>query len=127
MERFDVHVGTTDGALQETPEVLKAIGVNLAVNVRLSVIDDVVNVVRAESLIREMRVSVQGRARFNVLPNNGLKMALLAARNDGSADLASAVLAVAIQQADNGHFAEECIAVRTLEDALPFARMHVAR
>jgi hypothetical protein len=71
MERFDGYIGALEGALQETPEVLKAIGMDLAINVCLGVIDDVVNVVTAESLIGEMRVGVQGRASLNVLRTIG--------------------------------------------------------
>jgi hypothetical protein len=42
MERFDRHVGATDGALQERPEVLAVVGVDLAVHVGFSVVDDLI-------------------------------------------------------------------------------------
>ena len=44
MERFDRHVGATNGTFQQRPEVLEAVGVNLPVNVSFGVIDDVVGV-----------------------------------------------------------------------------------
>src|ERR1041384_8277873 len=126
MEWFDVHVSPTDRALQEAPEVLAAVRVDTAIDVRLGVVNDVVHVVGREALIREVRVGVERGSRFDVLPNDGLKMSLLAASDDGRADLAGAVVAMAIQQSHDGALAKKRIAVRTLEYSLPLAGVHVA-
>jgi hypothetical protein len=42
VERFDRNIGAVDAALQKAPEVLQAVGMNLAVNVLDSVIDNAV-------------------------------------------------------------------------------------
>ena len=49
MERFDAHVGALHGALQERPEVLQAVGVDLPVHVGFGVVDDVVDVAALSS------------------------------------------------------------------------------
>ena len=40
MKRFDAHVGAFDGALQQRPEVLAAVGVDFTVHVGLGMVDD---------------------------------------------------------------------------------------
>jgi hypothetical protein len=45
MERLDTDIGAVRAEFQETPEVLDSIGVDIAVDVLDSVIDDVVIVV----------------------------------------------------------------------------------
>ena len=42
MKGLDAHIGSIDGALQKAPEVLDAVGVNVAANVGLCVVDDLV-------------------------------------------------------------------------------------
>src|SRR5439155_18224858 len=88
--------------------------------------DDIVGIVRGESLVREVRVSVDGGTSFDMLPHFGLKMALLPTRQHGEPDLADAVLAVAVEQAHDGHLARHR---PTLRDAKPsaLALMHVPR
>jgi hypothetical protein len=53
MERLDTHVGSADAALEKTPEVLKAIGVNLPVDELDSMVNDLVRIVSGQSLIGE--------------------------------------------------------------------------
>jgi hypothetical protein len=59
VERLDANVGSLESALQERPEILKAIGVNLAVNVSLGVVNDSVLVAaNVESLIGQERIGI---------------------------------------------------------------------
>jgi len=44
MERLNTNVRALDGALQETPKVLQAVSVNIAVNIRLRMVDHFVRV-----------------------------------------------------------------------------------
>lgn len=62
MKRFDTHICALDGALQERPEVLNAIRVDRAVNVLLSVIHNLVRVLR-QSIVRRQGIRVQPRTR----------------------------------------------------------------
>src|SRR5688572_28965864 len=103
MERFDAHVGALDGALQQRPEIFAAIGVDVPIDVSLGVVDDVMGVVAVDTLIREVRVSVDGRAGFDALTDDWLQMPLLAARKDAQAHLADAVLTVTVEQTHNGN------------------------
>ena len=67
MEGLDVNVGALDGPLQEAPEVLNAVGVNLPVNVPFGMVDDAVNVVVSEIVVGLERVGVDFGTRSNVL------------------------------------------------------------
>jgi hypothetical protein len=40
MEWFDTNVGSREAALQETPEILQPVGMNLPINVFLSMVDN---------------------------------------------------------------------------------------
>lgn len=89
MERLNRNVGTADAALQERPEVLKGIGVDVSIDVLNGVVYDLMRVVSGESFVRHQRVSVERCSRFDVLADFGLKGFLLAVRNDDSANLAA--------------------------------------
>lgn len=69
MERFHGHIGALQRALQEAPEVLAAVRVNLPVYVRLGVVNDVVNValvsqteIRAQRIGRVSGISCVGHS-----------------------------------------------------------------
>ena len=49
MKRFDANIGSVDAALQEAPEVLKAIGVDVTIDVFDGVIDDLMGIVASQS------------------------------------------------------------------------------
>ena len=76
MERFDGYVGATDGTLQERPEVFARV-VNLPIDVRLGVVDDVMGVGVAQALIRQMGIGVDDRAFGNVLVDDGTEVSAL--------------------------------------------------
>ena len=91
MERLDADVGSADAALQQRPEVLQAVGVNLAVHVRYGVVDDLMRVVGFQPFVRQQRIGVERGTGFNVLSDFGLKRAFLPVRDYGGADLAAAL------------------------------------
>jgi hypothetical protein len=78
MERLHAYVGSTKPALQETPEVLWAVGVDLPVNVHLRVIDDIVLVVslQAEIGLQLVGVNVGTFATFSSTFGSKLPMVL---------------------------------------------------
>ena len=69
MERFNANVGAADAALQERPEVLKAVRMDATVNVLHCMVYDLMRVFSSESFIRKQSVSVESRARLDVLFN----------------------------------------------------------
>jgi len=124
MERFDRHVGAFQGTLQETPEVLHAVGVDLPIHVCFSVIDHVVNVIGFESIIREQFVGVDLRAFPHVRANGCLQRALADIGHDREPHGAVSVLAVALQQSLHGHFAN---AAGSSNHTVALVFVHVAR
>jgi hypothetical protein len=66
MERLNVDIGSCDSSLQETPEVLNAVGVTLATNVRFSVVNDFMNEVPVKASITTMGIGVDSGTRFNM-------------------------------------------------------------
>jgi hypothetical protein len=69
MERFYGYVGALDGALQQGPEILPIVGVDVAVNVRLGVVDDVVDVFAVPPFVGCERVGVEIGVGRNMLPD----------------------------------------------------------
>ena len=73
MERLDTDIGSVDAAVQETPEVLKAISVNLSVNVFLSMVGNFVGIILSQPIIGVQGIEVEGRASFDMLLNASVK------------------------------------------------------
>ena len=69
VERFNADIGSADGALQETPVVLKRIGVNVAIYILHGVIHDLMSVVPFQALVGQKKVGIERRTRFHVLFN----------------------------------------------------------
>src|ERR1051325_4301461 len=105
MERCDRHVGATNSALQEAPEVLAAIGVNLPIDVALGVVNEAVLEISGESAIRVERIGVDGGAFRDVATNGALETALFSASQDLGTNLLPTVFAVAVEQSHYGNFA----------------------
>ena len=89
MEWFDAHIGSIDAALQETPKVFKAIGMNLPIHIFERVIYNLTGIIRAKSAIGHERIGVEGRASFYMLPHVALDCASLAVRDHGGLDLSA--------------------------------------
>jgi hypothetical protein len=80
MKRFDGNVSPFQSALQETPEVLKPVGVNLAVYVPFCMVDYPVVVLSEKPVVRLQSVRVERRSRFDVgfyLSMNALLFAIV--------------------------------------------------
>jgi hypothetical protein len=89
MERFDAHISTVDAALQQRPEVFKAVGVDAPVDVLDSVIDDRMGILASQSLIGEKGIGVESSTSLNMLLYFRLESGLLAVCNDNCLDLAA--------------------------------------
>ena len=75
MERFDRNVCAVDPALQERPEILATIRVNLSVDVRLGMVYELVTKL-VHSFVREQGVRVNVRSGLNILANELLSSGL---------------------------------------------------
>ncbi len=89
MEGFDANVGAIDTVLQQRPEVLKAVGVDAAVDLLDSVIHDFGGVVAGEPFVGEQEVGIERRSRFDVLADFSLQDRLATALDNYGADLAT--------------------------------------
>src|ERR1035437_2423995 len=89
MERLDANVSAINAALQQAPEVFKAVGVDAPVHVLHGMIDNLVRVFTLKSFIGEQGISVESRASFDVLSDFRLQFFFLAAGNHSSADLSA--------------------------------------
>ena len=118
MERLNTNVGAIDTALQQRPEILKAVGVDATVDILDGVIDDLVGIVAGESFIREQEVSVEGGTRFDVLADLSLKDGLSAALDDHGTDLSAT-----LKDAHDSHLVFSASAG---DAALTNAQVHVA-
>src|SRR5215210_2219691 len=100
MKRLDGNIRALEAALEETPKVLNAVGVNLAVNVLLRVVNHAVNVLLMKAAITLPSVREEFRARLNVASDFGVKRQLR-----GIAIHLCSDLAVTFEQAHNGDLA----------------------
>ena len=67
MERLNAHVGPADAALEQAPEVLQRVRVDLSVHVGDGVVDHLMRVLPGEPIVRPQVIAVERRARFDVL------------------------------------------------------------
>jgi len=79
MERLYADIGAVERSLQETPEVLHPVGVDIAIRVLDSVIDDGVLIVRLKPFVGFQFVAEDGRTRFDLFVDVLLKFFLFAA------------------------------------------------
>src|SRR5271157_5968241 len=89
MERFHTHVSTMQAALEQRPEIFKAIGVYAAIYVLNRVIYDLMLELVMQSLVSTHLVSVERGACFDVLTNDRLQSFLLAICNDLGANFSA--------------------------------------
>lgn len=59
VKRFNANVGSKNATLQERPEVLKTVGVNLAVNICGRVVDYLVRIMGVEAIIEEQFIGIK--------------------------------------------------------------------
>src|SRR5579862_4267500 len=92
MERLDRNISALQSALEKRPKVFEAIGVNLPINILLSVVDDLVLVVvPLESLIGHEVVGIDRAACFDMRFNFGVKDLATASWNHIGVNLATAL------------------------------------
>src|SRR5437660_112684 len=99
MKRLYRNVGSRNPALQQRPEVFKAVGVYAAIYVLSRVVNDLMRVFACQAFIGEQGVSVESRASGDVLAHFILQYLPTATRNNGCADVSAA-----LQDADHGSF-----------------------
>jgi hypothetical protein len=127
VKRLNGDVRSLETALQQRPEVLATVRVNLPVNVRLSVIDHLMHVFGSKLVVRLQRVGVDVRARFDIQADASFKRVPLVVRDRCHTDLAVAGCAVPLKQSHNGDLAVEASALATDTGTAFPVGVHVAR
>ena len=89
MEWLNAHIRALNGSLQETPEVLYAVRVYVAVNILLSVVNDLVGVLRIKPVVGQQFVCHDFGAAPNVLLDDASKFMLAPRLNVLDMDLPS--------------------------------------
>jgi len=120
VERLDADVRAAKSALQETPEILNSVGVDIALGVGFGVVDEVMDVV---SLKPEVGVSFIGekmRAGFDVLANGHVQASPTSIIQDSDAHLSAA-----LQHRMNRNLPNWSASL-TLHDALLAVLVHIA-
>src|SRR4029077_16889389 len=105
VEGLDADVSPLDRPLQERPEVLQSVGVDLPANVALAVVDDLMVVRVAEVGIGLERVGEDLGTFGDLLPHFRAQSLPANVGDDLHADLAVSVRAVALQKPHDGGFA----------------------
>ena len=89
MERFNAYIGSADSSLEQTPEILKAISVDTAIDVFYGVIHNLMSILCTKPVIGEQGVCVQGRSSLYMLPHLSLEYSLATVRNNSNSNLTS--------------------------------------
>jgi hypothetical protein len=118
VEGLDADVCAVQPALEQAPEVLHRIGVNVAVDVLNSVIDDGVPIVIGQTIVRKQFVTEDRGASLNALADLALQFALLARLNVLHYDFAAA-----FNHSENNLFADWSA---TLNHLRSLALVHIA-
>src|SRR5437660_8292466 len=88
---FHAHIGAADPALEQAPEVLKAVGMHAAIYIFRSVVNHLMRVIASKPVIGKQRVSVQRGSSFHVLFHFALQNLLTTATYDHGANFTAAL------------------------------------
>ena len=89
VERFYAHVGSFQSALEQTPEILKPISVDLSVNVLFRMVNNFVPEIFLEPHVGHERIGVDRATGFDVSANFGLQVMLATGGNHNCADFSA--------------------------------------
>ncbi len=119
MKRFYADVGSRDSALEQRPEILKAIGMHAAIYILSRMVNNLMCIVTGQSFIRHQGIGIERSASGDVLAYFILQYLSATARNDASANLTAA-----LQDAYDSGFV---FSTSSGDTALAFANVHVPR
>ncbi len=74
MKRLNTYVCSTKAALQETPEILKAICVNFSASVCFRMVHEFVKVFILQPIVSAVRICIECCSRFNMLADERLNI-----------------------------------------------------
>ncbi len=119
MKRLYRNISAFDRPLEQRPKVFDPVGVDMSVDVLVSVIDDVMNVGAIKSDVRSVCVRIDHRSTFDVVTDLWRKVVSLSAIDNHGANFA----AVTFKQSHNGNLA----IVPSSPMFAAFAFVHISR
>jgi hypothetical protein len=120
VEGFDADVRSAKSALQEAPEVFQTVSVDIPLHVGLRMIDELMDVIAAQSKIGIRFIGEQMRAQFDVVLDRNIEASPTAIFQNGDAHLTAA-----LQYRVDGNLADSTTSL-ALHDALLAIMVHVA-
>src|SRR5207247_3799736 len=91
MKRLYGNISSTKATLQQRPEILYALHVNLSVNVLLKVVHELMIVFRFEIVVASKLISHNCRAGFNKIAHGSMHSGILAISDHSGFDLSAAL------------------------------------
>src|SRR5205809_4696307 len=122
MKRLYSNIGSTKTTLQERPEILHALHVNLSVNVLLKMVHELMIVFRFEIVIASELVSHNRRARLDKIAHRPMHSGMLAISDHSGFDLSAP-----LKCADNYSLAVSTLHSNAIAETAAFALVHVPR
>src|SRR5580700_11429513 len=119
MERLNRNVGTANAALEERPEVLQSVGMDVSIDVLDGVVYNLMRVIGGQPFVGEQRVSVQCGSGFDVIANFGLKRFLPAVRDNDGPHFAATL--------NDAEYRSFVFSAGAGDSALALCDMHIAR
>src|SRR5437667_12042933 len=74
MERLDVHICPANPALEQRPEILKPVSVNVSFGIRNGMVDHLMHIFIGQLVVGTQLVSHNFRTFFHVFTNGGVKI-----------------------------------------------------
>jgi hypothetical protein len=118
VEWFDAYVCAIDTALQQAPEIFKAVCMDVAFYILNGMVNYLMRVVASEPVIGQERIGVESGTCFDMIPDFCLKRLLLAIRNHDGAYLPATL--------KNSHDCGLVLTAGSGDATLPLADVHIA-
>src|SRR5437867_5652697 len=122
MKRFDADIGSTKAALQETPEVLQPIGVNLAACVGFSVVHEFMEVFIIQPFVTAVRVCIDFASSLYVLADDWLKVFPASVLNCSQSHFGFS-LSILLEQPKNSNLADS--SASSIDQSESFLKVHI--
>src|SRR5438876_6648569 len=120
MKRLYSNVGSTKPTLQQRPEVLYALHVNLSVNVLLKMVHELMIVFRFEIVVASEFISHNRGAAFNEVSHGSMHGGILAISDDSRFDLSAA-----LKRSDDHSLAVSALHSNSVTETAAFALVHI--
>src|ERR1700731_4619413 len=121
MKRLYSNVGSTKATLQQAPEILYALYVNLSVNVLLKVVDELALILGFESVVTSELISHNRGAGLNEVSHGSMHGWILAISDDSGF-----YLSAALQSGNDYSLAVSALHSSTTAETLTLALVHVS-